>query len=231
MGRFSGLLLIVCSSVSAAEPVDDPHVIRDIEGWTVHVDPSLLDGEHKPLGDKALKILAAELFEVTLLVPESRVKELRKVPIWIDREHALGSCQYHPNIGWLKNNGHNPKMAKAVHIPRAKRLINLQRPAGQPAVLLHELAHAYHDRVLSFDHPGIKATYDAAVERGDYESVLHISGKKNRHYALTNHKEFFAEMTEAYFCTNDFYPFVQGELRTTDPETFHLLKSVWGDAK
>ena len=31
-----------------------------------------------------------------------------------------------------------------------------------------------------------------------------------RHYALTNHKEFFAEMSEAYFGMNDFFPFNRG---------------------
>ena len=29
---------------------------------------------------------------------------------------------------------------------------------------------------------------------------------------LALHKEFFEEMTEAYFGSNDFYPFNQGEL-------------------
>ncbi len=33
------------------------------------------------------------------------------------------------------------------------------------------------------------------------------------HYGLTNAKEFFAEMTETYFGSNDFYPFVAGELK------------------
>ena len=29
--------------------------------------------------------------------------------------------------------------------------------------------------------------------------------------------EYFAELSEAYFGTNDFYPFVRGELQTTRP--------------
>jgi hypothetical protein len=29
--------------------------------------------------------------------------------------------------------------------------------------------------------------------------------------------EFFAEMTEAYFGSNDFYPFVTGELKQAKP--------------
>ena len=48
-----------------------------------------------------------------------------------------------------------------------------------------------------------------------------------RHYALSNHKEYFAEGTEAYFYRNDFYPFVRAELKEHDPALHDLLKSIW----
>jgi len=57
------------------------------------------------------------------------------------------------------------------------------------------------------------------------------TGKMGRHYALNNAKEFFAEMSEAYFGTNDFYPFVRAELRQYDPEAFDLLTSIWEDGR
>jgi len=41
--------------------------------------------------------------------------------------------------------------------------------------------------------------------------------------------EYFAESTEAFFGTNDFYPFVRPELREFDPEMFNLLTKLWGD--
>ncbi len=59
--------------------------------------------------------------------------------------------------------------------------------------------------------------------------MLHIRGADCRHYALTDPKEFFAEMTEAYFGTNDFFPFVRAELQRSDPETFALLEEIWGE--
>ena len=69
---------------------------------------------------------------------------------------------------------------------------------------------------------------ESANDRGDYEEVLHINGREVRHYALTNHKEYFAEATEAYFGTNDFFPFVRGELRRHDPDMHALLAELWG---
>ena len=48
------------------------------------------------------------------------------------------------------------------------------------------------------------------------------------HYGLTNAKELFAEMTESYFGSNDFYPFVTGELKQAEPEIFTLMSDLWG---
>ena len=59
-------------------------------------------------------------------------------------------------------------------------------------------------------------------------TALLITGERVRHYGLTNQMEFLAEMSEAYFGTNDFYPFNRAELITTEPELFELLKTIWG---
>jgi hypothetical protein len=47
------------------------------------------------------------------------------------------------------------------------------------------------------------------------------------HYGLTDPKEFFAEMTECYFGSNDFHPFVTVELKQAGPETCALLAEIW----
>jgi len=39
--------------------------------------------------------------------------------------------------------------------------------------------------------------------------------------------EYFAESTEAYFGTNDFYPYVRSELKEHDPNMFNLLGTIW----
>ena len=99
-----------------------------------------------------------------------------------------------------------------------------------PAVILHELAHAYHDQVLGFNDPDVLAAYNGAMEKGILEKVQLFTGSTVRHYAATNHKEYFAEATEAYLYRNDFYPFVAAELRDHDPEGFKLMQKVWGPA-
>ena len=63
---------------------------------------------------------------------------------------------------------------------------------------------------------------------GKYKSVMTSPGREREHYGLTNEKEFFAEMTESYWGSNDFFPFVAGELKQVEPEIFKLMADIWG---
>ena len=206
----------------------DP-VIENIEGWTVHIDPQLLKGEHAGEGSRALKMLANHLQRIAILVPEDRLKKMQTLEIWIEYHHAdLSSMQYHPDAGWLTKRDYDARLAKKFHIPRANALVSRHHMIKHPAVVLHELAHAYHDQILGFDDTRVKAAYDTAMEAGSYEEVLLYTGKTVQHYGATNHKEYFAEATEAYFYRNDFYPFVRAELKQHDPVLHDVLEEIWG---
>jgi dipeptidyl-peptidase-4 len=206
----------------------DP-VRQSVEGWTVHVDPRMLEGEHSEVGTEALKMLANHLQRIAILVPRQQLSRMQNLEIWIEHHHpTLSSMQYHPSVVWLKRHGYDPRLAKKVHIPRAQSLLSRQQMIKHPAMVLHELAHAYHDRYLGFDEPRIVAAYKKAKEAGTYENVLLYTGQTVRHYALTDHKEYFAEGTESYFYRNDFYPFVRAELKKHDPALHDLLAEIWG---
>jgi hypothetical protein len=205
--------------------------VRDVEGWTVHIDERLLAGPDKALGDRALRLLANRLFDIQLVVPADKVARLQKVPIWLDASHGnLRPAQYHPSARWLKNHGYSPDLARCVHIPVAADFASAEHQRVQPWSVLHELAHAYHDQVLGFDHAAIKAAWQRFRDGGRYQRTLHISGNRVRHYGLTDPMEFFAEMTEAYFGHNDFFPFNRAELQREEPAVFELLTTIWGPA-
>jgi len=208
--------------------VGDP-VVRTIEGWTVHVDPALIDGEHREVGTRALAMLRDHLRRIAVLVTGDQLQMLQQAEIWIEHRHPeLAAMQYHPSVEWLKQHGHDPRLAKKVHITRAEALLSRQQLVKHPWVILHELAHAYHDQHLGFDEPRIKQAYRAAKDDGIYDNVLLYTGDRVRHYGLTDHKEYFAEGTEAYFARNDFYPFVRAELKKHDPRLHDLLEEIWG---
>lgn len=205
----------------------DP-VVKEIEGWTVHVDPSVFEKEHAETGVRALVMLANHLQRIQILIPPQALKQLQKIEIWVDFNHPkLKNMQYHPSREWLVQNGHDPRLARKVHVTQASQLLSREQMLKHPAVILHELAHAYHDQILGFDQPEILDAFQKAQKAGLYQEVLLYNGKKVQHYALTNHKEYFAESTESYFYRNDFYPFVRAELKQYDPVTEALLKKIW----
>ena len=206
----------------------DP-VVRKMEGWTVYVDPALLEGEHAVDGQKALRMLEDHLNRISILVEASRLSRLRQCEIWIERDHpTLKAMQYHPSMGWLKAHGHDPRLTRKVHITRAAALLERGQLLKHPAVVLHELAHAYHDQFLTFEHEATIAAYENAMKAGLYDRVLLFNGEIVPHYARTNHKEYFAESTEAYFYRNDFFPFVRAELKEHDPIIHAIMEAVWG---
>jgi len=143
------------------------------------------------------------------------------------------AAEFHPDAGWLRANGRDPAMAKAVEFSNIR--IFEAETLRMPNFALHELAHAYHNRVLpsGFANPQIKAAYEQAKASGKYDRTerWHGNGKPNtfeRAYALTNSQEYFAETSEAYFSRNDFFPFNRDELQRHDPEMYALLEKLWG---
>jgi len=207
------------------------YTVRKLEGWTVRVDDRLLKAPEEALGTRALRFLEGKLSDIKAVVPEDKLKKLQSVTIVLDLTHGkLGAMQYHPSSSWLKANGYSPELAKCVHIPRAADLPTKRNINEQPWVILHELAHAYHDQVLGFEEPRIKEAYQKYKKSGRGDKALLYNGKRVKHYALTDHKEFFAEMTEAYFGVNDFFPFNRAELKEAEPEIHELLTNIWESA-
>ena len=157
------------------------------------------------------------------------------IAIGKDLEQKLSSCSADPKcirpadrrlvVSYARD------LAKCVHICEAVDFVSPRQVNKQLWVVLHELTHAYHDQVLGFDDASILETYERFKQSGRSDSALLITGKRGRHYALTDQKEFFAEMTEAYFCMNNFFPFNRAELMTTEPEIFGLLQTVWGQSQ
>jgi alpha-L-fucosidase 2 len=215
------------AGVPAAQPAS--HTLRNIEGWTVRVDDRLLAAPDDALGARALRFLETRLSDIKAVVSPEPLARLQTVTIVMDLTHGgLRTMQYHPDADWLQENGYATNLVKCVHIPRAADLDTPRNINEQPWVVLHELAHAYHDQVLGFENPQILKAYEGFKRSGRGDAALLYDGKRVRHYGLTDQKEFFAEMTEAYFGLNDFFPFNRAELMTAEPEIFALMERIWG---
>ena len=208
--------------------------VRDVSGWKVHINKALLDSQRDET-QHALELLKKMLGEIIRVVPAKAVAELQKVPLYFSPPYAgkRGGAEFHPDAGWLCDNGRDPIMAKGVEFSGITGFE--QEMNRMPNFALHELAHAFHNRVVKdgFDNAEIKAAYAHAKASGSYDHIerWHGNGKPNtyeRAYGMTNPMEYFAENTEALFSRNDFFPFTREELKKHDPEMFALLEKLWG---
>ena len=199
-----------------------------LEGWKLFVNHRLINDEPE-VHKQAMKLLEVKLYEINRVVSAQPLSELHKVPIWVelDDDHLFPCTCYHVSSRWLARNGFNPEKEGAVEICNAKQFLNWTH--GQPWLVLHELAHAYHHRVLGREDPRIHTAYRRALASKKYVSVLRYHGIRERHYGLKSAREYFAESTESYFGVNDFYPFTRAELKQYDPNMYRLLRVIWGE--
>jgi len=209
---------------------DNTHVTVQIKGWNIFVNRTLVEGQREAT-TQALELLKGQLEGINKIIPAAALAHLHKVPLWINPLHREGDqpkAEYHPGADWLRNNNRDPSMAKGVEFTNVA--IFAKECRRMPMFVLHELAHAYHDKVLGFEQPEILAAYKAAIEGGMYKNVDRWNGtnlSKADAYALTNAREYFAETTEAFFGRNDFQPFDRAELKLRDPRMHDLLAKLW----
>jgi Glucose-regulated metallo-peptidase M90 len=225
-------MLLISSVTEHEEPITraTAHTEQVIEGWTVKVNRQLAQQDAVAL-EKALGLLRAQLSEILRVVPAKAVAEMQKVPLWINPEYPdiPPRAEYHPGAGWLSDHGRESAMAKGVEFTNVR--VFEAETRRMPNFALHELAHAFHDRVLGFENAEIEAAYQRAKASGSYDHVSRQDAEGRRlpakAYAMTNAKEYFAECSEAFFTKNDFFPFTRDELKTHDPEMFALLGRLW----
>ncbi len=229
------ILTLLAMTANADTPAYEPtenYTIREIEQFKVYINSRLLNDEDlSDIRDQTLRPLEVKLYDINRVVPEAALVDLRTIPIWVEAESESFPCMcYHVSADWLRENGHNPEKAGAVELSNPATFIDWT--FEQPYMVLHELAHGYHHQFLKYDNESVREGYRLAKESGTYDAIQNWAGATARHYAMNNDTEYFSELTEAYFGTNDFYPFVRAELKEHDPWMYERMSELWrGKAK
>ena len=210
-----------------------------VMGWNLYIEKSI--SKDKALNDVILKEVREGIKRFIKIVPPDAIKFLQTIPIWASneptypmRKNERGVIPFHRDKTWLRDHDLNPHMAPGVHIinPRAALLDHKIFEWG-PMTMLHELAHAYHNVKLGLSNPDIRSAYGSAMARGLYLKVpdRKFKNKKVKAYAASNKEEYFAEVTEAYFGKNDWFPHNRKELKEYDPKAYLMVEKVWGVTK
>ncbi len=216
---------------SASERANPDYQTSKLRGWTVHVSRSLL-ADFPDETAAALNLLADQLEKTETVLPNSALEALRATELWLSPPYpgSRPTAEYHPNRKWLIENGRNPQLHRGIEFTNVS--IFPQECIRMPFLLVHELAHAFHDQVIGFDDARIVGLFEKAKDSGQYERVQRWRSPdkpltSEKAYALSNAKEYFAEGSEAFFGRNDFFPFTRPELKRHDPAFEQLLEHLW----
>jgi hypothetical protein len=225
--RFTLLLPLIWLCTFTARAQDQPsfqYQPLEMDGWTVLIQDKL-EAEPELLGP-VTRLLRVKLWEISTRLPAPVVARLQEVPIrmHLDREGCPGGV-YHPSEDWLRDHQFPTDWARGVEFGNARNFLSWTR--SQPFMVLHELSHAWHHQVLGYDRKDILLAFEEIGNARTLEQVLYVTGGTKRAYALNNEMEFFAEMSEAWWATNDFFPFVRAEVQASFPGVPELMNACW----
>lgn len=186
------------------------------------------------LTKNAIRLLKNKLLEVSKLnIDQDKINALKAVSIFMDWNTNLGGAVYHPSETWLIDNGYISEKVKCIELSNITNFYNWTK-RNQPYMVLHELSHAYHHRVLNYKNTTITNAFNNAVSKNLYKNIsLHAGNEvyndQSEAYALNDEFEYFAELSEAYFGLNDYFPFDYDDLRSYDQVGFNAMMLIWGD--
>lgn len=231
-------ICIVAAAVQIlAQAERSPDVpLRDYRETTVGTFTVLVHPQAQTDALRYRRVLAALAFDadvISRVVPADALTALHEVRIVVTPETPArpgltgrGMC-YHESAAWLTANGFDAQRQGTVEILNMDDFLAWR--AEQPMMLLHELAHAYH-AMVGFDHQEVRTAYESAKKAGTYDAVRYALAPESQTrpaYARTNVREYFAELTEAWFGRNDYAPFTRDELIAADPAGAAMVSKLW----
>jgi hypothetical protein len=93
---------------------------------------------------------------------------------------------------------------------------------------VHELAHAYYYYHRRMFAQKTRDAYQNALSNGLYRNTKTKTGYPIiKAYALTNEREYFAELSKTYLYKSSTFPFTRQELEQYDPMGYQLMRNVY----
>src|SRR5229473_340011 len=130
--------------------LDSDYDRRNVRSFPVYIAPEFRS--HISLLERSLEVLDASVKRIEHIIPPAAWRRISSVPIWLEFEpdQSYGGAYFPASREWLAA---NVSIARAGSVEFTSTLAAMT--GLQVNLLLHELAHAYHDLVLSFYHPQI----------------------------------------------------------------------------
>jgi len=228
-------LLFVFQSCEKDEEIKPIHSFAEyekinIEGFSIYyLQSHRADQNVKRYLDQLNSILPILL----KVVPENKKTFFQSVTIWIASdlveyekvaETKNASGLYHTDSDRVISEKHN-----SVEINVKQEGFEYSKADDNISVLLHEMCHAYHDQKVEngFSNKEIKEAYNKAKTNKTYANIVDEDGEKSYPYLMTNHKEFFAELSIKYLYKHGQQPFNKDDLKRFDIYSYNLVEKYW----
>lgn len=243
------LLLSVTSSYAGKKKADNSYVVDEYgyatfshAGFQFKIKESVIN---TPEAQIAMQHMRDDLDKIVSIIPEEALKVMRSRPIWMEENntHNRSAAWYHTSADYPASIGDIPAKGKCLEITNYNKYVS-STAMNQPFMVLHELCHLYHDQALgSFGNQEIQAAYLNAKSRhlydtyyrryslDDLQGTEYKADETNHVYCLNDSFEFFAEMSEAYWGGNDYFPYNYEQLKAFDSTAFALMEKIWGPRK
>lgn len=195
---------------------NDAQTVSFASGWTVLLERKLSD-RYTTLADQAMAHLENQLDRAAAALPRPAMAELRKIQVFLSLDAGRGAPIRYV---WPESGSEG-----RLEITHAQGFIDAAQ--GRPWLVMHELAHAYHHRVLGGSSPAVLKAYQDAQKIGAYNQVRWANGKTGRSNALSSEREFFAELTRSFYGRSDYYPFVREEFQQHDLASSRMIEAAW----
>lgn len=211
-----------------------PRVYQSIPGdWKILVeqDMAIADPKLTAKASSRLQQALASILEKLPAASHAHVKGLHFYLLWGPNSPKGGQkggmraiLQFNPVTYPL----YDPVWKNAVIIYSAANFVAVDEVVVRKD-LSHEIGHTWHLRDWPVKHPEVTDAFQAAKLAGLYKNVETYQGKMlDSAYALTNEREYFAELTAMYFMGSTYYPYDKAGLKKYDARGYQMIEQYWG---
>gem|GEM_PF-1195064 len=204
---------------------------KELQGYGIElmVEQALLDSD-RALTDAAAKRLAHFHSLALKLFPPRHRESFSGVRYYIYAGDEYKDQSLVRGLWYFRTgNSISPRWDDSIVVRSASYYMSISDRRAL-AVAVHELAHGfyfYHYKRIS---PKAKHAFQLAQSSNLYKNITSYSGKNiEKAYALTNEREYFAELSVMLLDENARYPFSSIELSVYDPAGYALVRNAWLD--
>ena len=157
------------------------YIQQDVAGFNVLVNPVVV--QQTPLFDEVMDAIGDQLSTMAGQLPPPQLEQLKQTFIWVELDtEADKATVFHRSANWIVASAGKQDKVGHIEIVNARNFVALSRQAHS-SLLLHEYAHAFHQKVLGADNQAVLDTYEQIQLRRMYDRVEHASGSVGPGYA------------------------------------------------